>query len=72
MDYDSVLSMSDDVVARDYRGLYSGPEPLDRQLGAGVERRIRILSVTLPPDEPGHAVVHVERTSFKNGEAHAE
>ena len=72
MDYDSVLAMSDDVVARDYRGIYSGPDALDRQLGAGIERRIRILSVTLPPDEPGHAVVHVERTSFKSGEAHAE
>lgn len=72
MDYDSVLTMSDDVVARDFRGIYSGPDALDRQLGAGVERRIRILSVTLPPDEPGRAVVHVERTSFKNGEAYAE
>ncbi|KVG59973.1 virB8 family protein [Burkholderia territorii] len=72
MDYDSVLAMSDDVVARDYRGIYSGPDALDRQLGAGVERRIRIVSVTLPPDEPGHAVVHVERTSFGNGQAHTE
>lgn len=72
MDYDSVLAMSDDVVARDYRGIYSGPDALDRQLGAGTERRLRILSVTLPPDEPGHAVVHVERTSFKNGQADAE
>jgi type IV secretion system protein VirB8 len=72
MDYDSVLAMSDDVVARDYRGIYSGPDALDRQLGVGTERRVRILSVTLPPDEPGHAVVHVERTSFRNGQADAE
>ena len=72
MDYDGVLAMSEDVVARDYRGVYSGPDALDRQLGPGIERRIRILSITLPPDEPGHAVAHVERTSFKNGEAHAE
>ncbi|WP_322021773.1 MULTISPECIES: type IV secretion system protein [unclassified Burkholderia] len=72
MDYDSVLAMSDDAVARDYRGIYSGPDALDQQLGAGIERRVRILSITLPPDEPRHAVVHVERTSFKNGEAHAE
>lgn len=72
MDYDSVLAMSDDVVARDYRGIFSGPDALDRKLGPGLERRIRILSITLPPDEPGHAVVHVERTSFKNGEALAE
>ncbi|AWV04764.1 MULTISPECIES: virB8 family protein [Burkholderia] len=72
MDYDSVLAMSDDAVARDYRGIYSGPDALDQQLGAGIERRVRILSITLQPDEPGHAVVHLERTSFKNGEAHAE
>jgi type IV secretion system protein VirB8 len=72
MDYDSVLVMSDDVVARDYRGIYGGPDALDRQLGAGIERRIRILSTTLPPDEPGRAVVHIERTSFRNGVANAE
>lgn len=72
MDYDSVLAMSDDVVARDYRGIYSGPDALDRQLGPGGERRVRILSVTLPPDEPGHAVVHIERTSFRNGQGDAE
>ena len=72
MDYDSVLTMSDDVVARDYRGIYSGPDALDRQLGSGAERRVRILSITLPPDEPGHAVVHIERTSFRNGQADVE
>jgi type IV secretion system protein VirB8 len=72
MDYDNVLTMSDDVVARDYRGTYSGPDALDRQLGPGAERRVRILSITLPPDEPGHAVVHIERTSFRNGQAEAE
>jgi type IV secretion system protein VirB8 len=72
MDYDSVLTMSDDVVARDYRGIYSGPDALDRQLGAGAERRVRILSITLPPDEPGHAVVHIQRTSFRNGQADVE
>lgn len=72
MDYDSVLVMSDEVVARDYRSIYGGPNALDQQLGQGTERRIRILSTTLPPDEPGHAVVHVERTSLRNGVANAE
>jgi type IV secretion system protein VirB8 len=72
MDYDSVLAMSDDVVARDYRGIYSGADALDRQLGSNTERRVRILSTTLPPDEPGHAVVHLERTTFKNGVTNAE
>lgn len=72
MDYDDVLAMSDDVVSRDYRSIYSGPDALDLQLGPNIERRVRILSTTLPPDEPGHAVVHIERTTFKNGEANDE
>ncbi|MFM0180720.1 type IV secretion system protein [Paraburkholderia nemoris] len=72
MDYDSVLVMSDDVVARDFRSIYGGTDALDRQLGPGIERRIRILSTTLPPDQPGHAVVHIERTSFRSGVANAE
>jgi len=72
MDYDSVVAMSDDVVVRDYRSVYSGPDALDRQLGPNIERRVRILSTTLPPDEPGHAVVHIERTTFRNGVANAE
>jgi len=50
----------------------NGPDALDRQLGSGAERRVRILSITLPPDEPGHAVVHIERTSFRNGQADVE
>lgn len=72
MDYDSVQAMSSDLVARDYRGVYSGPEALDRQLGPNTERRVRIISTTLPPDEPDHAVVHIERTTFRNGLANAE
>jgi type IV secretion system protein VirB8 len=72
MDYDRVLNMSDETLARDYRQIYGGPDALDRQLGAGTEKRIRILSTTLPPDEPGRAVVHIERTTRKNGVDNAE
>ena len=72
LDYDSVLNMSDDVVGRDYKQLYSGPDALDKQLGANTERRIRIISTILPPGEPGRAVVHIERTTRKNGEDNAE
>ncbi len=67
LDYDRALAMSDDRVARDYRAIYSGPNALDRQLGSNTEQRIRILSTTLVPDEPGRAVVHIERTTWKNG-----
>ncbi|KKL31658.1 conjugal transfer protein TraJ [Burkholderia contaminans FFH2055] len=67
MDYDRVLEMSDDSVARAYRQIYSGPNALDQQLGASIQYRTRIVSTTLVPDEPGHAVVHLERTVRKNG-----
>jgi type IV secretion system protein VirB8 len=72
MDYDRVLNMSNDVVARDYKQLYAGGDALDRELGANTERRIRIISTTLPPGEPGRAVVHIERTTRKNGVDNAE
>ncbi|MFX1716182.1 virB8 family protein [Paraburkholderia sp. A1RO-5L] len=72
MDYDRVLDMSDERVARDYRQIFSAPDALDQQLGANTQRRIRILSTTLVPDEPGRAVVHIERTTWKNGLQSAE
>jgi type IV secretion system protein VirB8 len=72
MDYDRVLSMSAEAVAREYRQIYSGPDALDRQLDQGTERDVRILSTTLPPDEPGRAVVHIERTTRKHGINDAE
>jgi type IV secretion system protein VirB8 len=72
MDYDRVLNMSDDAVARDYRQIYSGPDALDRQLERSTERGVRILSTTLSPDEPGRAVVHIERTTRKSGVDNAQ
>ncbi|MBY8605986.1 MAG: type IV secretion system protein [Burkholderia sp.] len=67
MDYDRVLEMSDESVARTYRQIYSGPDALDQHLGASVQYRTRIVSTTLVPDEPGHAIVHIERSVRKNG-----
>ncbi|WP_105132010.1 virB8 family protein [Burkholderia sp. BE12] len=67
MDYDRVLEMSDESVARAYRQIYSGPDALDQRLGASVQYRVRVVSTTLVPDEPGRAVVHIERTTLKNG-----
>jgi type IV secretion system protein VirB8 len=67
-----VLNMSDEAVARDFRQIYSGPDALDRRLQQGTERDVRILSTTPPPDEPGRAVVHIERTTRKRGVDNAE
>ncbi|MGX7006066.1 virB8 family protein [Caballeronia sp. KNU42] len=71
-DYDHVLNMSDPAVARQYRDIYDGPNAQDRELKSDTEWRIRILSITLPPGEPGRAVVRFERTVRKNGVENAE
>jgi type IV secretion system protein VirB8 len=61
-DYDTVLRLSDDLVARDYARLYEGVEARDKKYGSNVEMRVKILSITLPPDEQGKVVVRFEKT----------
>jgi type IV secretion system protein VirB8 len=63
MDYDAVRTMSDGRAERDYDAIYAGPDALDKVLGPNIERRIRILSTSLPPGEPGRAVVRFMRTT---------
>jgi type IV secretion system protein VirB8 len=61
-DYDTVLRLSDDPIGRDYAKLYEGSEARDKKYGSGIEMRVNIISVTLPPDETGKAVVRFEKT----------
>jgi type IV secretion system protein VirB8 len=68
MDYDAVRVMSDGRAERDYDAIYAGPDALDKSLGPDVERRIRILSTSLPPGEPGRAVVRFMRTTVDHGQ----
>ncbi|QVN19870.1 virB8 family protein [Burkholderia pyrrocinia] len=68
MDYDAVRAMSDGQALKDYDAIYTGPNSLDQQLGADVQRRIKILATTLPPGEPGRAVVRFMRTTTDHGE----
>ncbi|PLZ00419.1 type IV secretion system protein [Burkholderia sp. WAC0059] len=69
MDYDTVRVMSDGQAERDYEQIYAGPDALDKMLGPDVERRIKVLSTSLPPGEPGRAVVHFMRTTVDHGQA---
>ncbi|WP_063899688.1 virB8 family protein [Burkholderia ubonensis] len=68
LDYDSVRSMSDGQALKDFDGVYSGPNALDKTLGADIQRRIKILSTTLPQGEPGRAVVRFMQTTINHGE----
>jgi type IV secretion system protein VirB8 len=68
-DYDLTLMMSCDEVGAEYAKQYddTNPQALDKVLGQGAERRIKVLSVRLPNDEPGKAVVSFERRVKKMG-----
>lgn len=68
MDYDAVRTMSDGRAERDYDAIYAGPDALDKVLGPDIERRVRILSTSLPPGEPGRAVVRFMRTTVDHGQ----
>jgi type IV secretion system protein VirB8 len=63
-DYDVTLMLSCDEVGAEYAKQYSddNPQALDKTLGQGTERRIKVTSVRLPNDEPGKAVVGFERS----------
>jgi type IV secretion system protein VirB8 len=60
-DYDTVLRLSADDVGRDYHRLYEGDSSREKRLGSGTEERIKVLSVVLPPDQMGKAVVRFEK-----------
>jgi len=66
-DYDHTLSLSDDSAAREFKGKFEGENGLDKQLGNFTERRIKIVSTTLPPGAPGTAIVRFERTTRERG-----
>ena len=68
-DYDTVLALSSDSVGREFAKTYDGADARDRRLGASVEMRVRVLSVTLAADDGGtKAVVRFER-NLKRAEA---
>ena len=63
-DYDTVLSMSADEVGRDYAKIYDGPQARDKKFGAGMEVKVKVLSVTLHADAVGlKATVRFEKTA---------
>lgn len=67
IDFDTVRSLSDDKVDKDYIALFQGENALDKKLGANTEMKINLISVTIPPNEPNKALVRFERTTKRNG-----
>lgn len=67
-DYNLVLNMScndpEHPVAEEYDKRFGGDKGLDKVLGSGTEWRVEVLSIRLPQDEPGKAVVSFEKTVY--------
>ncbi len=63
-DYDTVLALSADTVAREYASIFDGENARDKKLGSSTEMKVKILSVSLANDSVGpKAVVRFERTT---------
>jgi type IV secretion system protein VirB8 len=63
-DYDTVLALSSDPVGREFAKVYEGSNARDKRFGAGIEMRVRVLSVTLANDDAGSkAVIRFEKTT---------
>ena len=66
-DYERTLALSTGDVLKNYRAMFGHENSLDKQLGNYTERRIHIVSTTLPPGAPGNAIVRYERTTRERG-----
>ncbi|MGB7815575.1 MAG: type IV secretion system protein [Methylotenera sp.] len=66
-DHDKTMALSGDEIAKTYDALYQGANSIDKQLGNYTERRIHIVTSTLPPSNPGTAVVRFERSTRERG-----
>lgn len=62
-DYDTVMAMSDELVARDYARLYDGPNARDKKFANAVEMTITILSLRPAASAAGdHMIVRFSKT----------
>lgn len=66
-DFDTVMALSDETVANDYRAIYDGPNALDKKLGETTDIRVKLVSVQILPGEPGKGLVTWDRTLRQKG-----
>lgn len=65
VDYNDVVNMSDNAIATTYDDEVRARM---QRLGPGTEEKVEILTVTLPPDQVGRAVVRFSRTTIQNNQ----
>jgi type IV secretion system protein VirB8 len=62
-DYDTVLALSAEDIARDYARIYEGPNARDVKFGANVEMKVAVISIQLARNSVGNqAVVRFSKT----------
>ncbi|MBU3587428.1 MAG: type IV secretion system protein [bacterium] len=66
-DHDHVMNLSDERTGRMYDAQFEGINAKDKRLGSDTDQRITRLTVSLPPGEPGKAVVRFDRVTRQGG-----
>ena len=66
-DYDSVATLTDPTIFKEYGEQFVGDKGLDKVFGDFTERRIKILSIAPSPTNLQHMVVRFERTTISKG-----
>ncbi len=68
-DFDTTMTLSNDVVANEYRSIYEGENALDKKLGESTDIRVKLISVELLPGDHGKGKARViwERTMRNKG-----
>jgi type IV secretion system protein VirB8 len=66
-DYDTVASLTDPTIFKDYGDQFLGDKGLDKVFGDFTERRINILSIAPSPTNAQQMVVRFERTTISKG-----
>lgn len=67
-DYDTVMQLSDEGVAKGYKAIYEGPDALDKRLGENTDIRVKIISVEMSPTDPNESTVRWERQTRRNNQ----
>jgi type IV secretion system protein VirB8 len=66
-DYDTVSTLTDPTIIKDYADQFLGEKGLDKVFGDFTERRIKVLSIAPSPTNPQQMVVRFERTTVSKG-----
>lgn len=66
-DYDTVSSLTDPSIFKEYADQFVGEKGLDKVFGDFTERKVKVLSIAPSPSNAQQMVVRIERTTISKG-----